>query len=481
MKKILSLLLALALLLSLSFTVAAEDVPTLELLLWDTPVPDTDLVSEALSKLTVDKIGAKVHITIVNDQKQWPLMLASNEPIDVIFVSNGIGYRDLAVDGAFLDIKDMLPTVTPALYATLTEAHLAAADVNGGIYCVPSYKDMCCRIGIWMEKKMADAFNINTTLTYSLTDIEPWLEYIHNDPEHVDSTLMVFGTNFNWPRLGMSNDYYYFDDISGYSFGAPKNDTSKIECIYMSDAYEAYCKLMYSWYEKGYIRQDVATIDNWVAYYQNGSGVGYGIKMGQYNPYAELSQSATYGGELVFINIGENVMGKNDVLGACWAVPAKSKNSELALKLIELLDTDTAVQNTVAFGVEGVHYNMVDGKIQLVEGYADHYKTQDYKAGDVRVRGLLVGEADDKAAKFEELNNSAVVSPFMGFQPDLSGITNENAAVYAVVQEYAKLLGNGAADPAEYLPMFQEALKEAGVDTITETVQAQYDEFLSKK
>ena len=142
MKKILSLLLALALLLSLSFTVAAEDVPTLELLLWDTPVPDTDLVSEALSKLTVDKIGAKVHITIVNDQKQWPLMLASNEPIDVIFVSNGIGYRDLAVDGAFLDIKDMLPTVTPALYATLTEAHLAAADVNGGIFCVPSYKDM---------------------------------------------------------------------------------------------------------------------------------------------------------------------------------------------------------------------------------------------------------------------------------------------------------------------------------------------------
>lgn len=135
------------------------------------------------------------------------------------------------------------------------------------------------------------------------------------------------------------------------------------------------------------------------------------------------------------------------------------------------------MQNTLAFGVEGVHYNMVDGKIQRVEGYADHYKTQDYKAGDVRVRGLLVGEAEDKAARFEELNNSAVVSPFIGFQADLSSIVNENAAVYSVVQEYARLLGNGAADPEIYLPMFREALKEAGVETIAETLQAQYDAF----
>lgn len=476
MKKLVSLLLALALLLSLPFAASAEkEMPTLEILCWDSATPDADMVGEALSRLTAEKIGCKVHLNFSNEN--WPMLLASNDPIDVIFVSNGIGYRDLAMDGAFLDLKDMLPTVTPALNATLSETALIAANVNGGVYCVPSYKDMCCRFGLWMEKKMADTLNIDTTQTYSLKDIEPWLEYIHNDPDHVNSTLMLFGSNYNFPRLGMSESYYYFGDITGYSFGAPKSDTSKIECIYLSDAYEDYCKTMYDWYKKGYIREDVATIDNWNAYYKNGSGVGYGIKMGQYNPYAELSNSASYGADVVFINIGENVMSVEDILGACWAVPAKSKYPEQALKFIELLDTDTDVQNTLAFGVEGVHYNMVDGKIQRVEGYADHYKTQDYKAGDVRVRGLLVGEAEDKAVRFEELNNSAVVSPFIGFQADLSSIVNENAAVYSVVQEYARLLGNGAADPEIYLPMFREALKEAGVETIAETLQAQYDAF----
>jgi len=481
MKKTISLLMALLLLLSLTWTASAEDVPTLEVVLWEPPVPDADLVSDALSALTMEKIGCKVHLNFVQEQNQWPLLLASNDQIDVIFESAGLGYYDQAADGAFLNLKDLLPEVTPALYSTLTETHLIAATVNGGVFCVPSYKDMCGRLGLWIEKKMADALNIDTSLTYSLKDIEPWLEYIHNDPDHVNSTLMVFGSNLNFPRLGMSESYYYLDNISGFSFGAPKSDTSKVECVYLSDAYEEYCKMMYDWYKKGYIRQDVATIDNWGAYYTNGSGVGYGIKMGQYNPYAELSNSAAYGGEVVFINIGENVMGNTDILGACWAVPAKSKYPEQALKLIELLDTDTDVQTTLAYGVEGVHYNKVDGKIQLVEGYADHYKTQDYKAGDVRVRGLQVGEADDKGKKFEELNNSAVASPFLGFQPDLSSIVNENAAVYAVVQEYAKLLGNGAADPEVYLPLFRDALKEAGAEMIVSTIQAQYDAFNNAK
>ena len=181
MKKLVSLVLSLCLLLSLCAFSAAEELPTLEVYMYGDDLPDTQKVSDAISEITAEKIGCRIHLNVVKEfQKNMPLTMASNEQVDLVCDAASWNYWTFAKEGAYLDITDMLQTVTPNLYATLTSNMLEAAKVNGKIYGVPNYKDMSYQGGLWLEKKLADEQNIDLDKVYTLEEIEPWLEALRH-------------------------------------------------------------------------------------------------------------------------------------------------------------------------------------------------------------------------------------------------------------------------------------------------------------
>ena len=483
LKKLACLLMALAMLASAAVAVAEEEMPTLEVFFYANTLPDVDKVAEAVSEITAETIGCKVHFNFIGTTEydsNLPLMLASKDQMDVIWDASHRDYWGRARSGAYLDLTEMLDTVTPNLKASLEEKVWEAAKVDGGIYCVPNYKDMFFQGGFWMEKSFADQLGIDLEKTYTIADIEPWLEVIHQDPDHENSTLMLYGTNYNFPRLAMSEYFSYLYNINGFGIGARKDDPSTIVNIYASEEYANLCKLAYGWYQKGYIVEDVATRDNWGSYYTNGSGVGFGLKVGQYAPLGEVSNSLTYGADLVFVKIGDCVTSSMDALGSVYCVAAKSQYPELSLKFIEQVDTNPAVKNLMTYGIEGVQYSLVDGKVEYIDGYMDSYYLDNYKSGDMRNSYLLAAEADNKYELYEEYNSAAIPDCFVGFVPSLSDIENTVSACKSVMDEYAKLLGNGAVDPEVYLPMFLSALEEAGINDVIAELQAQYDAFLAK-
>ena len=134
----------------------------------------------------------------------------------------------------------------------------------------------------------------------------------------------------------------------------------------------------------------------------------------------------------------------------------------------------------MTYGIEGVQYNLVDGQVEYIDGYMDSYYLDNYKSGDMRNSYLLAAEADNKYELYEEYNSAAIPDCFVGFVPSLSDIENTVSACKSVMDEYAKLLGNGAVDPEVYLPMFLSALEEAGINDVIAELQAQYDAFLAE-
>lgn len=78
-------------------------------------------------------------------------------------------------------------------------------------------------------------------------------------------------------------------------------------------------------------------------------------------------------------------------------------------------------------------------------------------------------------------NDSAIVSPAMGFTWDNANVLNEVTAVRNVRGKYANALECGSIDPAEALPAFLEELETAGANTIIEEKQKQLDEYLASK
>ena len=57
----------------------------------------------------------------------------------------------------------------------------------------------------------------------------------------------------------------------------------------------------------------------------------------------------------------------------------------------------------------------------------------------------------------------------------MANVTNEIAALSAVVAQYVPALESGSVDIDVYYPKFVEALKAAGIDSVIADKQAQFD------
>ena len=77
-------------------------------------------------------------------------------------------------------------------------------------------------------------------------------------------------------------------------------------------------------------------------------------------------------------------------------------------------------------------------------------------------------------------NEEAKVSKVSGFVFNSSEVQDQMAACSSVVDQYYLPLINGEVDIDEALPVFQQALKDAGIDEIVAAKQAQLDAWLAE-
>ena len=80
-----------------------------------------------------------------------------------------------------------------------------------------------------------------------------------------------------------------------------------------------------------------------------------------------------------------------------------------------------------------------------------------------------------------EFNKNAKPSLALGFVFDSSPVADQVTACSNVYAQYYLPLINGEVDIDEILPVFQQALHDAGIDDIIAEKQAQLDAWLASK
>jgi len=111
-----------------------------------TPQKDVDTVMEKVSEYTKEKINATVKMKMIDwgdYQQKMQVLVASGEPMDIIFTSaGGFDYVQNARKGAFLQIDDLLQKYGKGIIDTIDPAFLSGSKVDGHNYGIPANKEL---------------------------------------------------------------------------------------------------------------------------------------------------------------------------------------------------------------------------------------------------------------------------------------------------------------------------------------------------
>ncbi len=449
----------------------AETSDTLKIFVRLKNRPDCELVNQELSKITREKLGFDVEFNFGYNSDKIALMLASNEQMD-IGLENYTTIIDRARQNAFVDITDKVKNEYPKLYNAIPEELWEGVKIDGKIYAVPTYKEFAESWVVLVDKKVIEENNIDISKIKELKDVEPILAALKKDPERAG--FEILSTSTTHLNLALKNKY----DVITEEFVVKRDDPDKIVHFMETKEYRDFVYLMRDWYNKGYIAKDITTRTDYSSYHNAGKS---GLAYIWHHPYAEISLGWTNNADYEVIPVAPIIKTNTSMMATPFCIYSKSKNVDKALAFLELWNTDPQVKNMITYGIEGKHYDLVDGKVKRREGALDLYKMDNAASGNMMISALLVDEPDDKYEKFKVFNESAIEASNLGFACDTTPVKSKLAACAGVLSEYNPLLCCGAVDPDQYLDAMLQGLKNAGVEDVKAELQKQYDAWRKNK
>lgn len=429
-----------------------------------------DAVNKYLKEKT--KLGATVKLKPIDfgsyDQKM-NVSISAGEPMDIVFTTENwlLKYNDNVKKGAFLAIDDLLPKDAPKILNEMMPKPFwedVKADTDGKIYAVPNYQTATSAFGYVFQKRYVDKYHFDITTVKKPEDLEPFLETIKkNEPDVIPFAFSEGTNNYVDPNL---RDYASFVSYD-------KRDPFKSFERRETPQYKSYLDLIHSWYQKGYVYQDLATVKDFTALQAKGNIAV--MTDTTFKPGGEAGFATRNGGnEVVRQRISDPLF--VGVTTSMNAISKTSKNPDRALMFLELVNTDKELYRLLAYGIKGKHYDDSDGTYKPIAnaGYAPN---SDYVFGN-QFNGLVrPGQPADVFEQTKKLNEQAEIPPMFGFHFNDSSLKTETAALEAVRKEYAVPLETGTADPNVTLPKYLDALKKAGIDKVKAEVNKQLAEW----
>lgn len=432
-------------------------------------------------------------------QQKFVLMQTSGQQLDIVQTCSLDFYKEVK-NKSFIELDDYLAK-TDAYNNAFPDWFWDYGKVNGKLYQVPNYQFMAyCDYSLYTQKALADKYwdvekaqqimYSEDTFTDKCWDvIEDYLDTLNEKGELKMGYLPLDSLTFTL-RKG-------FESVGNRCMIRMNDPEHKV--VYMDEVPERLnsFKRVAQLYKKGYVRKDIASISGADADSAKGTADGYTLWHDGTNVAPELykksidSTEERYGFPVVAARTADYdyIPSKNAAGGN--AVSVNSKNPEKAFEFITLMNTEKGkdLYNLMTWGVEGEHYDVVDGDIIKPKDYlsqadsSSKYGQYCWAVGNTKFSLVPQPNAALEGSKIDEFNTADNVmrSTLTGFVPDTSSLTTEIAQINTVFEEY-KALNLGTYDDVEATyNEYMEKVKQAGLDKVKAELQKQVDEFFKNK
>lgn len=449
-------------------------------------------VEAAINEITIPEIGVSVTLEPMdysNLASETSLAISGGDKLDLV-LSVKTGVSSLVNNGSIIELDELYQKYGSDITEACGDA-VAGGYYNGKLYGIPNAYIQGEKYGYLARTDILDKYGITADPNkyYTLEDLEEIFATVKAGEgdgfymlSQINSTYDGFAFTHAVDTLGAST-------ASGILLLDDNWDGTTIVNQFETEAYKKYAETMYRWAQAGYISPDAASNTdssetlvqggNYLGkiYYTTGTGpndfasnTGYPMTVFEMLPAYKVTSR--------FQNI-------------LWSIPITSENPEKAFQLLNLFYGDNDLDVMLQFGLEGKTYEVVeeneegDKVIRFLPGL-DSSTAPYYQNAGVYGNRLTwpVFEPNpvDINKQLREFNASITdVTPALGYCFVTDNVQSEYAAVQAVINQYIGVISAGAIDPALELPEFNQALKDAGIDTIIAENQRQLDEWLASQ
>lgn len=463
------------------------------------------LTKECNAELAISYTGWTDYLSVYN------LTLAQMDgTVDLVgTASDWLDAWSNSKNGAFLALsEDMLKEYAPKTWASVSQDHWNLCKYNDEIFLMPedNYAQWTNH-GFAYRTDWAKAAGLTDGKVSSWDTMTTYVDYVTKNADDLglkvawdsDGTSMI-GLASGW--ISSHSDFVPVDGISaGGIWGGSRDNlyTLQTPAYTNTEMMVEFAKTMKQWDEMGVWPTDVLNNTNsdnrtefrqgTTALEQHHSSTWTDLCSVQNPDNKALNKDKNAGvGFFYFGEETKNVIGQNITHGA-MAVSAGSKNPERALMVYDLLRNDEECYDLINYGIKGVSYDVDKEGLRTTP--------KDYDAETQNINGMTNfwwGRNDDLEIKsaqrdwdkidalYAEYEGEKIEYPYGQFVPDMDNIQSMINNIEAVYEQYMKVIAYGKykGSAEDYVKEMQEALKGAGIETVTAELQSQMDEMYKK-
>ena len=500
MKKLVSLVLVLALALTMTAGIAFADAAEPIKLTWaqgtgSTAPIDNAIVLEALNEISREKLNVECDIQyFTGDEIQ--LSMQSGEVYDMYFTCSWYNNFNVNVSNhMFAAIDGKVQEWTPDLYAIMTEdVWNLAYSSDGHLYAIPVAKDIAPMNFIVYDKSFADAngFEIPERLE-NWDDLTDYLVALQGSMAEGEYAFEIGGSPAGWDS---SFDFIDRTPLIGVVVGS--DEPTKVVTEFDDPTIMDRLRTIRKWYTMGLINPDAATLNessidgkhNHITTVQAWTGYDYSVSRGF--PCA----MTCYAGPILST---DGVQGSMNAFSI--TLEDDEERFQLAMKYQELVNTDWEYRNILRWGIEGTHVTYHD--FTLENGYSAKaalrtelgdsnyapwafsqasYPLAAVQCSQAQVDGTEPAPAIDQWERYyEDIETEGITSAIAGFTFNSENFNNEYAEITAIKAEFQNEIITGTVDPDEKVPEMLDKMYAAGLQEIIDEAQRQLDEYLASK
>lgn len=444
--------------------------------------PDLGVIEEKLNEITLKEINAKVKLEVVSLYSManvYALKASSQEKMDLMVLFPGSKYlASFANSNAIMPIEEYVGQWGKEMTEIIGDK-MKVGEYKDHQYAIPQTTGVSKNgYGFYLSRELCAKYDIDPASIATIEDLEAAFALVkENEP----------GVTILMPEMSSSSigaALVSYTDSCGAGEGVleVKDDGSLGVINYKgTEEYMAISEKVREWYEKGYISKDVLTSQD------HGADV---LKTGKCFAVSTSSIDPAMGDDVkvaVILNHEKPLLATSDEQLIMYAVSSNSERPEKAIQFLNLCFESEEIANLIRFGVEGVHYNVLEnGAIDTANNaaYINPWNLLgDYDKLYVELKSLESMVGVETVEQYKEKMDAweVEVSPAYGFNFDPTNVKTEIAACDEINNKYNLAISNGTVDPKTEIPKWNQELENAGLQKVMDEKLTQLNEWYSKQ